>query len=443
MSTSRLSEPARLRIAMISEHASPLASLGGVDAGGQNVHVGSLAAALARRGHLVQVYTRRDGPGMPKVVTTPEGIEVVHVPAGPARPIPKDELLPFMREFGEWLARRWLEAEQPPDIVHSHFWMSGVAALRAGAGAPGALPDTFPPGLSVAVSVGEPLPLVATLHALGTVKKRMQGPADTSPQERAELESLVVRTADRIIAQCSDEVRELLRIEVPRERISVIPSGVDVERFSPGPLGPRLRSASRPARILCVGRMVARKGFLDMVKALRRIPGAQLIIAGGPPRRELDGDPVARGLRESAKELGVADRVQMLGAVPREEMPDLYRSVDLLACTPAYEPFGLTPLEAMACGTPVVAYAVGGLMDSVAHGVSGLLVSPGDVNGLAKAIRELLSCEPRRYAYAVAGMSQARARYPWSRVAEQVEAVYRSVISRNLLGSACNALVAD
>jgi D-inositol-3-phosphate glycosyltransferase len=435
MPMSSFSEPPSLRVALVSEHANPFAPLGGVDAGGQNVHVAALATALARRGHDVEVYTRRDDPGPPETVVSRSGFRVVHVPAGPPSVIPKDELLPYMAEFGDWLGARWLGA--PPDIVHSHFWMSGVAALRAGAGAPppsGLLPPAALPG---------PVPLVTTFHALGVVKKRMQGPADTSPAERDELEPYVAHSADRIIAQCPDEVSELLRLGVRREQIALVPSGVDLDRFGPGPTGPRLRSLDRPARILSVGRMVPRKGFLDLVKAIRRIPGALLLIAGGPPRDQLDDDPVATRLREHAADLGVADRVQLLGAVTQEQMPSLYRSVDLVACTPAYEPFGLTPLEAMACGTPVVAYAVGGLTDSVAHGVSGLLVAPGDVEGLAKAIRELLGCEPRRYAFAVAGMSQARARYPWTRVAEQVEAVYRSVISRPLIGSTCAARPED
>ncbi|NUO60056.1 MAG: glycosyltransferase [Hamadaea sp.] len=414
MPISTRSGPRALRVALVSEHASPLAQLGGVDAGGQNIHVAALATALARRGHEVEVFTRRDDPEPPETVEA-GGFRVVHVPAGPPHPVPRDDLLPYMTEFGEWLAARWTGA--PPDVVHSHYWMSGVAAMRAGAGAP---------------EEGR-LPLVTTFHALGTVKRRLPGLADTSPIEREELEPLVAHRADRVIAQSADEVGELLKIGLGRGQIAVVPSGVDLDRFRPGPGGPRLRSPEETPRILSVGRMVPRKGFLDLIKALRRVPGAYLTIAGGPAKERLREDPVARRLVETAEGLGVADRVELLGGVPNDRMPELYRSHDLLACTPAYETFGMTPLEAMACGTPVVAYAVGGLADSVAHGVSGLLVAPGDVDGLAKAIRELLTVEPRRYAYAVAGMSQAQARYPWPRVAEQVEAVYRSVIARQLV----------
>src|SRR5690606_8349724 len=166
-----------MRIAMVSEHASPLAALGGEDAGGQNVHVAALAAALARRGHDVAVYTRRDDPDLPEQVEMLPGVEVVHVPAGPAETIPKDRLLPYMPELGQWLARRWASGERP-DVVHSHFWMSGLAALEAAGRVP--------------------VPVVHTFHALGTVKRRHQGAKDTSPAGRVEAETRVATEADLV-----------------------------------------------------------------------------------------------------------------------------------------------------------------------------------------------------------------------------------------------------
>src|SRR2546421_59780 len=147
---------------MISEHASPLAALGGADAGGQNVHVAALATALARRGHEVTVFTRRDSAGAPDVVPLAPGVTVRHVPAGPFRPLPKDDLLRYMPAFADWLAARW--REQPPDVAHAHFWMSGFAALRAAADGP--------------------VPVVETFHALGRVKRRWQAEAATSPPQR-------------------------------------------------------------------------------------------------------------------------------------------------------------------------------------------------------------------------------------------------------------------
>jgi D-inositol-3-phosphate glycosyltransferase len=228
----------RLRIAMISEHASPLATLGGVDAGGQNTHVAELAKALARRGHDVRVYTRRDDRDQPDAVPLARGVTVEHVPAGPATVLPKDDLLPFMGAFGRWLATRWSGDDVHPHVVHAHFWMSGLAALTATASAR--------------------TPVVVTYHALGHVKRRHQGGKDTIPPTRVGLERRLGQMADRVIAQCEEEVDELARLGVPRTRISIVPSGVDTERFQPaGPAMPRIPGRYR---ILSVGRLAERKG---------------------------------------------------------------------------------------------------------------------------------------------------------------------------------------
>jgi len=207
-----------MRIDMVSEHASPLAVLGGVDAGGQNVHVAALACALARRGAQVVVHTRRDDPDLPRRVSLCEGVTVDHVDAGPPAAIPKDELLPHMDAFARDLKRCW--REERPDLVHSHFWMSGLAALEAA--------REFE------------LPVVHTFHALGIVKRRYQGDADTSPSRRAELEREIVARADRIVATCTDEAFELMRLGADRSKLHVFPCGVDLEHFRPdGPAEPR------------------------------------------------------------------------------------------------------------------------------------------------------------------------------------------------------------
>ena len=394
-----------MRIAMISEHASPLARLGEVDAGGQNAYVAELSAALARLGHQVRVYTRRDDVDVPPVVQVAEGFEVVHVTAGPPEPVPKDQLLPYMKDFGQVLAQDW-QGGWTPDIAHAHFWMSGLAAVWAGR--PGGVP------------------VVQTYHALGTVKRRYQGAADPSPPGRIGYERLLGRAVDRVVAQCQDEVVELLRLGVPRLRIRVIPSGVDLERFSPtGPIAPR----GEVPRILTVGRLVERKGFADIIRALPYVPGAELVIIGGPPAGQLAGDPVAGQLRALAAECGVADRVRLTGGVPREEMPAWYRSADVVVCAPWYEPFGLTPLEAMACGVPVVATSVGGLTDTVVDRVTGALVPPRDPRTLGVVLRRLLNDPLQRLAYAAAALDRARQRYSWQRTATELVEVYRQLVS--------------
>ncbi|MGW0419929.1 glycosyltransferase [Streptomyces sp. NPDC003015] len=398
-------QPSAGRVAMVSEHASPLAELGGPDAGGQNVYVAQLAAQLARRGHEVVVYTRRDDPRLPERVVTPDGVKVVHVPAGPPAPIPKDELLPYMEEFGAWLAREW--ATEPPDVVHAHFWMSGMAAV-AGARAVG-------------------VPVVQTYHALGTVKKRHQGAADTSPPDRVAIETAVGRECSGIIATCEDEVRELVAMGLPRRRIHVVPCGVDPVQFAPVTAARRDWSARR--RLLTVGRLVPRKGFDRAIRALADVPDAELLVAGGPEPALLFAEPETERLCAIAEECGVADRVTLLGGVSRTRMPALMSGADLVLSVPRYEPFGIVPVEAMACGTPVVATAVGGQLDTVADGVTGVLVPPDDDHDLAGTVRELLD-DPRRLSrYGAAGRRRVLARFTWDRVADGVTRVYSAVSS--------------
>ena len=395
-----------MRIALVSEHASPLATFGQPDTGGQNTHVAELSRALAQRGHEVRVYTRRDDPALPDVVTLCDGVLVEHVPAGPAQWLPKDDLLPYMGGFGRWLAGRWGDGPFQPDVVHAHFWMSGLAALTA--------------------TAERRVPVVVTYHALGSVKRRLLGELDTSPPTRIGMERTLGTLADRVIAQSEDEVAELGRLGVRRADTVIVPSGVDVERYEPGgPVAERPTGGLR--RILSVGRLVVRKGFADLIEALRRVPGAELVVVGGPVAEELAGDPEASRLRSLADQYGVADRVRLVGSVGGEALPGWYRSADVVACAPWYEPFGLTPLEAMACGVPVVAYSVGGIAESVIDGVTGTLVPPRDVGALAVALRGLLTDDVRRMSYASAAVDRVRSRYTWERTAFDVERVYAAL----------------
>lgn len=403
-----------MKISMISEHASPLAALGGVDAGGQNVHVAALSEALARRGHHVTVYTRRDATELPARVRVSRRFEVVHVDAGPARHVPKDELLPFMGDLADGVARDW--GQRPPDVVHGHFWMSGVAALDAAR-----RPNS-----------GYRVPVIQTFHALGTVKRRYQGAEDTSPQERRWLEPGVGRSADRIIATCSDEVFELKAMGINTGKMSIAPCGVDLDVFSPdGPVAAK----GRTHRILSVGRLVPRKGVDLVIRALPYLREAGfndvelLIVGGGGDSGTLHADPEVRRLLGLAAELGVADQVLLEGQVPRGEMPGIFRSADAVVCAPWYEPFGIVPLEAMACGVPVVAAAVGGLRDTVVDHATGLHVPPRDPEAIASAVGMLLANPALRAEYGDAGQRRARSRYSWDRVAAETEKAYQMAVA--------------
>ncbi|HEY9179769.1 MAG TPA: glycosyltransferase, partial [Candidatus Baltobacteraceae bacterium] len=368
-----------LKVAMVSEHASPLAVLGGVDAGGQNVHVAALAEAMAHQGAEVTVYTRRDDPSLPQRVQFASGVTVEHVDAGPAETIEKDRLLPYMDAFAEYLSERW--RVDRPDVVHAHFWMSGKASLDAG----------LPLGI----------PVVQTFHALGTEKRRYQGAKDTSPPTRLDEEQRIAYDSSRIIATATAEAFELVRIGADKAKIAVVPCGVDLRMFQP--LGPAEERHSQRKRLVCLSRLVERKGIADVLNALTVLPDVELVVAGGPDLEQLDADPEACRLKQIARDLGIAERVFFRGRVERSDVPSLLRSADAVVCYPWYEPFGIVPLEAMACGVAVVVAQVGGLVDSVLDGVTGIHVPPRSPIALAQALRELLADPKRCVQLALAG----------------------------------------
>ncbi|WP_250036858.1 glycosyltransferase [Paractinoplanes maris] len=382
-----------MRIAMISEHASPLGD------GGQHTHVAGLSAALAELGHEVCVYTRRDDPATAEVVTTPGGIRVVHVTAGPPQFLPPDLLLPHMGEFARWLEQNWRSGDWVPEVVHAHFWTSGLAAVTA------------------ARRFG--IPVVQSFHELGEITAGNGRPSRTG-YERA-----LGRAVDRVVAQSQEELQGLVRIGVPRAQLTVVPAGVDSDRFTPE--GPAVERDPHRPRILSVGRLVERKGFGDVLQAMRYVPTAEVVVVGGPPADQLTTDPGARKLRALAEKLQVSDRFRLVGGVPARDMPRWYRSADLLVAAPWEEQFEPSALEAMACGVPVIGTSVGGLDETVVDGLTGDLVPARDPRALGSALRRLVNDKVRRFAYASAAVDRARQAYSWKRVAAQVGSVYSAV----------------
>ncbi|GAA2538672.1 glycosyltransferase family 1 protein [Winogradskya consettensis] len=395
-----------MRIAMISEHASPLPTPGGT-AGAQQRHVAALSTALAQTGHEVRVYVRRDNPDLPAMVSMGEGVQVVHVPAGPARVIPADLLLPHMGDFAQWLRTEWLDSDWLPEVAHAHYWTSGLAAVTA------------------ARQVG--IPVVQSFHELAEHDLPGMAGSPKGPS-RTGYERALGRAVDRVVAQSQDELRDLVRIGVPRARLTVVPAGVDSDHFTPE--GPSVERDPERPRILTVGRLVESKGFGDVIQAMRFVPGAECVVVGGPSPQQLAADPQAKKLRALAEQYKVADRVRLIGAVPAGDMPRWYRSADLLVAAPWNEQFELAPLEAMACGVPVIGTSIGGLNETVVDGLTGDLVPARDPRALGSALRRLVNDKVRRFAYATAALDRARQAYSWKRVASQLGSVYGAVAGR-------------
>jgi len=221
-------------------------------------------------------------------------------------------------------------------------------------------------------------------------------------------------------------VAELQKMGLTRDAISVVPCGVDTAMFTP--LGAVPESAgSADATLLAVGRLVERKGIDTVIRALELLPGVELQVAGGPDSAALGNDPEAVRLRALAVELGVQDRVRLLGRVAHDRLPQLMRSCDLVVCPPTYEPFGIVPIEAAACGKAVVGTAVGGLLDTVIDGHTGMLVPPKDPAALAAAVRDLLSDNGRRRRFEAAARLRALSLYDWGSVSAATAAAYLTV----------------
>lgn len=405
-----------MNVAMISEHASPLALLGGVDAGGQNVYVAQTAEHLAARGHSVDVYTRRSDPDQPETIRLRQGLRVIHVDAGPPRQIAKEELAPFMPRFADAVAARMVR-EGRPDLVHAHFWMSGVVASE----------------LKRRLGV----PFVITFHALGKVRRIHQGADDHFPDDRLTAEKDIIDFADRVIAECPQDSADMVALYgAQSERLVEIPCGFDPAELEPVDRGlaRELLGIPRETRVvLQLGRMVPRKGVDDAVRGFARATrgmagdSLMLVVGGERPDDSVVETPEGRRLQTIAVEERATDRVRFVGARSREALKYFYSASDLFVSVPWYEPFGITPLEAMACGVPVLGSRVGGIKHTVADGVTGALVEPHDPDSVASTMSRLLTDDATRVRMGRAARKRVNEQFTWELVTDQLEAVYREV----------------
>jgi D-inositol-3-phosphate glycosyltransferase len=406
------------RIAMISEHASPFGILGGVDSGGQNVYVGQLAKHLAQRGYQVDIFTRRDRALLPEIADWIEGVRLIHVPAGPATEIRKEDLLPYMAEFTEYVLNACKET--PYDLIHANFWMSGLVAAE----------------IKRALNI----PFVITFHALGRVRRFYQGTADEFPDERFEIEDRLVQEADQIIAECPQDETDLIQLyNADPRKITTIPCGFDPAEFwCLNKALARVALGMQPDEkvVLQLGRMVPRKGVDTAIAGFAQFAqsdSARLIIVGGEPN---DEDPrivqEVQRLEQLADQLGVRDRIQFVGRKGREVLRYYYSAADVFITTPWYEPFGITPVEAMACGTPVIGSNVGGIKFSVQDGETGYLVPPKEPDAIAQRLRHFYDHPKLREIMSRQAVQRANALFTWQKVADAVATLYQSILIGNV-----------
>lgn len=409
------------RIAMLSVHTCPLATLGGKETGGMNVYVRDLSRELVGRGHRVDVYTRSQNPEIPRISQgLGTGARVIHLPAGPERPYDKHRVYDHLPEFVERVLAQAESDNIKYDVIHSHYWLSGAVAhkLRSNWGAP----------------------IVHMSHTLGKMKNVVaeERPREQETERRVAVETDIVDFADALIAATPAEEDQLTQLyDADPGKIHVISPGVDTDRFHSIPAAhAKERIAICPDRriILFVGRIEPLKGIDNLLRAIARIvdrlpklrDGLCVPIIGGEPHRIDEDDEMIR-LQELREELGIRDVVTFLGSKNQDTLQYYYSAAEMVVMPSDYESFGMVALEAMACGTPVIASDVGGLAFLVKDGRTGYRVPAGDIEGLAKKIERLLTDELSRRRVGQRAECWAET-YAWANIAERIEDVYSEVL---------------
>lgn len=425
-----------MRIAMLSVHSSPLARLGGKEAGGMNVYVRELARELGRRGVPVDIFTRSQDRSAPTIIPLSCGVRVINLHTGPAAPYDKNWVLTYLPEFVNRVRCFADGQDLVYDVIHSHYWLSGEAGLR--------------------LRRNWGVPLVQMFHTLGAMKNGVARSAEeTETMQRIAIERRLLQEADVVVAATPlDRAQMVWHYGADAEQISIIPCGVDLHRFQPQPqakVRERLGLPLDQRLLLCVGRMEPLKGMDCLIQALALLQQRQpawretlsvLLVGGEPEHAPERWNSEQRRLDALRKELGVTNAVRFLGAQPQDTLPDYYAAADIVTVPSHYESFGMVALEAMASGAALVASNVGGLSITIEDGRSGLLV-PHD-NPIALADRlELLLSDPQRSAALRHGARQRALSYGWGNIAQQVLRLYGDAIERGVVAQAAAQRLAN
>ncbi len=417
-----------LRIAMLSVHTCPLAAPGGKKTGGMNVYVRELGVELGRRGIYVDIFTRSQDPCVPHVNESDLGprTRVIHIPAGPESPLPTSEIYPHLPEFVEGVKRFASEEGIEYDLLHSHYWLSGCVAVE--------------------LKQAWDIPIIQMFHTLGRMKNRIaQSDSQLETELRVDAEQQLIREVDCLVAATPAERMQLLWLyDAPMRRIRIIPPGVDIRHFRPVPQTEARQIIGIPANekmLLFVGRIEPLKGVDTLMHAIavlhEQVPdhthNLHLAIIGGDVQQQ---DTEMARLHDLREELGLRDVVAFLGARSQDTLHYYYSAAETVIVPSHYESFGMVALEAMACGTPVVASEVGGLAYLVKDGVTGFHVPDGEPEELAERVRLLLECECLRQEMSIEAVRYAQ-QYAWSCIAEQIQDLYAEMLPQritNLLG---------
>ncbi len=411
-----------MRIAMLSYHTCPLAVLGGKDTGGMNVYVREITRQLGVMGIHVDVFTRSQNEHVPHVLhDLGYGNRVVHVRAGPEYPVAKNELRNFLPQFVEGIHEFAQGKQISYDLIHSHYWLSGLAAIQ--------------------LKQKWGTPIVHMFHTLGMMKNRVaQSPDDLEDEYRIEGEKEILHSADRIIAATTAEYAQLLWLyQADVGKISIIPPGVDVCRFYPIPPDEAKEYIGVPPcgrMILFVGRIEPLKGLDVLIKAiasmhredtLRENPFCLVIIGGDSDESTEQANAELSRIRSLSEQAGLGDLVTFLGRRSQDSLPYYYSAAEAVVVPSQYESFGMVALEAMACGTPVVASQVGGLAYLVQDGVTGFTVPVDEPDALAQRLTLLLRDQALRDRMGKQAATVAQD-YAWEKIAARLEPVYDELL---------------
>ena len=390
-----------MKIALVAQHSTPVPS---ADGAGHDATVVEMSKSLAGEGHQVTVYARRSGKALPERAELAAGVSVEYV--GPADPGGDDaRLVAHLGAFSAPLHAAW--ANDRPDVVHALRWTSGLAALAA--------------------ARDLQIPVVQTFDQLGVTERRHGLIGAGAGTERIRLEPAIGRTVDAVVASSHDEEADLTRLGIPRRHIRVVPAGIDTAEFTPD--GPAHARGDRH-RLVTVADLTAETESLTiLLQAMAKIPGAELVVAGGPARDDLRADLAYRRLARLSDTLDLHGRVFFTGRLTGPDLPPLLRSADLMVNVNQHEATAVTSIQAMACGTPVVAAANGPHLDAVVDGTTGILIEPLRPALLAHKIRALLAHPMQLEAFSVAATDRARSRYSWDRIAHETLAVYDTALA--------------